>query len=121
MTPNEITGIVSNIFGVDVDDIRQKKHLDRADRVALARFAAISLCRKKTELTLSALARFFNLKTHSAMINAIETCSNMSDTNPTYSTLFKIAERNVNSSEFDRLLLSGFYPFVYSLSTTFDE
>lgn len=117
MTACEITDIVCNVLGVPVDDVRQKTRKDRADRVVFARFAAISLCRSKTTLTLNAIAEFFGLKNHATVINSVDACSNMVDTNRTFAGLFEMATRLVDSSDFERLQQIEFYPFIYSVDT----
>jgi len=121
MSPATITKIVSDIFGVDVSEIRQQTHLDRADRVVFARFAAITLCRQKTTMSLSQLGRFFRNKNHSTVINAMKVCSYLCETNRAYAALFDTTLHAVNSSEIDVLQLTGFYPFVYDLTTIHDD
>ena len=121
MNPSEIIGIVGNIFGVTPEDIRQKTRKDRADRVIFARFAAISLCKRKTTLTLTGIARCFKLTNHATVLNAIHKCDNMVETNRVYAHLFKLTESIVNSTDFERLQHTEFIPFIYSLDTITDE
>ncbi|MDD3892007.1 MAG: helix-turn-helix domain-containing protein [Bacteroidales bacterium] len=121
MTACEITDIVCNVLGVPVDDVRQKTRKDRADRVVFARFAAISLCRSETSLSLIAIAKFFKLKTHATVLNSVAACNNMVETNPTFAGLFALATRLVVAPEWDRFQLTEFYPFVYSPETVQDE
>jgi chromosomal replication initiation ATPase DnaA len=121
MSPVEICSIVGNVFGVDSADIRQKTKMDRGDRVVFARFAAISLTRKKTALTTTKIAHFFNLKNHATVINATHKHEDMHQTNRFYATIFDIAKENVEKSDFERLQLTEFIPFIYSLETITDE
>lgn len=121
MTTEEITGIVGNIFGVTEDDIRQKSRKDRGDRVIFARFAAITLCRRKTTLSLSQTARRFNLSNHATVINAMQKCENMIETNRVFSHLFNLTESIINRSDFERMQLADNIPFIYSLETPSDE
>ena len=121
MSPAEICSIVGNVFGVDTNDMRQKTRKDRGDRVVFARFAAISLTRKKTALTTTKIAHFFNLKNHATVINAMHKHEDMYETNRFYATIFDIAVENVSKSDFERLQLTDFIPFIYSLDTLTDE
>lgn len=121
MTPAEITSIVGSILGVTPEDIRQKTRKYRNDRVVFARCAAISLCRSNTSLTLSRLAKYYGLKNHATVLNAVRTCQNMVETNRFFSQFFTLIHTNINKSEFERLQLTEFIPFVYSLETPQNE
>lgn len=114
MSATEITSIVGGIMGVTPSDLRQLNRRDRSDRVVLARCAAISLCRKHTTVSSTALARFYNLQNHATVLNAVKTCNGLIDTNRVFATLYSVMERAVSQSEFDRLQLTDFIPFVYT-------
>lgn len=121
MSPTEITRIAGSIMGVSEASIRQKNRKSRADRVVFARFAAISLCKAKTNATLYSLASFFGLKNHATVINAERSCANMMATNRVFRELYSIIERNLNKSDLERLQLTEFIPFVYTLENPGDE
>lgn len=121
MTAYEITSIAGSILGVTPEDIRQKTRKDRSDRVVFARFAAISLCRAKTNLSLSKIANYYNFSNHATVLNAIKSCDNMVETNRVFRELFSLIINNINKSEFERLQLTEFIPFVYTLDNPGDE
>lgn len=121
MSPTEITRIAGSIMGVSVDAIRQKTRKRRTDRIVFARFAAISLCKAKTDATLTSIASYFGLKNHATVINAYKSCENMRATNRVYRELYGIIERNLSKSDLERLQLTEFIPFVYTLENPGDE
>jgi len=112
MSVEEVCQIVSIQFHVSEAEMRTSS---REWRVLSARYSAISLSYQFTSNNLTQLAKFFKLKSHATVINAIKEFDNIISLQKSYMAMHNLAKSVVVKSEDERFQLTENYPFVYNI------
>lgn len=109
----EITRMVCRLLNVAADDVRQITRSDRSDTLVVARIMSIKIIRERCRVSLTRIARFFNLQNHATMINALKRHEELYETSRAYRQVYTNARALLELDRAERELILNFYPFVY--------